>query len=93
MWRFLLLGICFLATSAYADSVEGDPVGTVNEFSEQIVLLLKGPITKILGAIVLLGGVAGLLRGRHHIAIACGAAFIVLLFLPMLLGHVGGTGN
>ncbi len=92
MWGIFIV-VLFMATKAYAQNSGGDAVEAVNDFSQQIVLLLKGPIAKILGAIVLLGGVAALLRGRHHIAIACAAAFIVLLFLPMLLEHVGGQGN
>ena len=67
---------------------QGDPVSVVSDFSKQAIDILKGPIAKILAAIVLLAGVGGLLRGRHKLALSCGAAFIILLFLPILLEQV-----
>ena len=68
---------------------QGDPMSAVSDFSTQMIDILKGPIAKILAAIILLAGVGGLLRGRHRLAISCGIAFTILLFLPMLLEKVG----
>ena len=67
---------------------QGDPMSVVSDFSTQMIAILKGPIAKILAAIILLAGVGGLLRGRHRLAISCGVAFIILLFLPILLERV-----
>ena len=66
------------------------PEDVVNGFSTRMIEILKGPIVKILGALILLAGVASLLRGRHKLAISCGAAFIILLFLPFLLEQLAG---
>ncbi len=65
-----------------------DPEKTVQEFSEKSVLMLKGPIAKLLGVVILLSGVASLLRGRYKLAIASAVAFVMLLFLPLLLERV-----
>ena len=54
----------------------GDPLAVTSEFSTKMVDILKGPIAKILAALVLLAGIAGLLRGRHKLALSCGAAFL-----------------
>ena len=82
-----MLSVVFLMwiSNVFAD----DPKEVMTNFSTQMVDILKGPITKILAALILMGGVAALLRGRHRIAISCGLAFIILLFLPFLLKHVG----
>ncbi|MBI4309630.1 MAG: hypothetical protein HY591_04795 [Candidatus Omnitrophica bacterium] len=68
------------------------PEEVVNSFSTRMIDILKGPIAKVLGAVILLAGVASLLRGRHKLAVSCGLAFIVLLFLPILLQQVA-NGN
>ena len=65
-----------------------DPLAATNDFSNRMLDIVKGPVLKILAAVVLLVGVAGLLRGRHKLAISCGLAFLLLLFLPILLGHI-----
>ncbi len=65
-----------------------DPLNVVTDFSTQAIAILKGPIAKILAALILLAGVGGLLRGRHKLALSCGAAFVILLFLPILLEQV-----
>ena len=77
-----------------SDALAQTPEEVVNSFSTRMIDILKGPIAKILGAVILLAGVASLLRGRHKLAISCALAFIVLLFLPILLQQVaGGNGN
>ncbi len=68
---------------------QADAVAAVGDFSTKLLTILKGPVTKIVGAIILLAGTGGLLQGRHRMAICCGAAFLILLFLPMLLEKVG----
>ncbi|MBI3315088.1 MAG: hypothetical protein HYZ86_04040 [Candidatus Omnitrophica bacterium] len=73
---------------ALAQAQGGDPVSVVSDFSTQAIAILKGPIAKTLAALVLLAGVGGLLRGRHKLALSCGAAFVILLFLPILLEQV-----
>ena len=77
-------GLAFASTAGG----NGDPVAVVSDFSMQMIAILKGPIAKILAALILLAGVAGLLRGRHKLALSCGAAFVILLFLPILLGRI-----
>ena len=67
---------------------QGDPMSVVSDFSKQAIDILKGPIAKILAALVLLAGVGGLLRGRHKLALSCGASFFIFLFLPILLEQV-----
>ena len=67
-----------------------DPEQVVSQNADKIITILKGPVSKLLAAIILLAGVAGLLRGRHKIALSCGVAFVVLLFLPIILQQVAG---
>ena len=76
--------LMFFAGNAWAQSAS-NPETVVTTFSDQMLTILKGPITKLLAALILLAGVGGLLRGRHQLAISCGVAFIILLFLPVLL--------
>ena len=91
--RCLTMGSVFFLAWV-SDVLAQTPEEVVNNFSTRMIDILKGPIAKILGAFILLVGVAALLRGRHKLAISCGLAFIVLLFLPILLQQVaGGTGN
>jgi type IV secretory pathway VirB2 component (pilin) len=61
-----------------------DPKGVVDNYSTQMIAILKGPIAKVLSFIILLACVGALLRGRHKLAISCGMAFIVLLFLQVI---------
>ncbi len=65
-----------------------DPLTVSEEFSVKMLAIVQGPVLKVLAAAVLLVGVASLLRGRHKLALSCGIAFLLLLFLPILLGHV-----
>ena len=91
--RFLRSVLFLIAVTmpglALAQQAQGDPMSAVSDFSTQMIAILKGPIAKILAAIILLAGVGGLLRGRHRLAVSCGVAFVILLFLPMLLEKVG----
>jgi hypothetical protein len=66
---------------------DGDPLKVTDDFSGRVLAIIQGPVIKLLAAVVLLVGVAGLLRGRHKVAISCGMAFLLLLFLPILLKH------
>ena len=86
----LFLTVSFLPGLALAQTAggSGDPMSVVSDFSTQMIAILKGPIAKILAAVILLAGVGGLLRGRHKLALSCGAAFVILLFLPILLEQV-----
>ena len=69
---------------AFADG----PLEVSKDFSDQVIDIVKGPVIKVLAAVVLLVGVAGLLQGKHKLAVSCGAAFLLLLFLPILLERV-----
>ena len=75
-----------LVSSVLAD----DPKAMVTDYSTKMIEILQGPVSKLFGAIILLVGASALLRGRHAIAISCGLAFVMLLFLPILLQHLGG---
>lgn len=91
LFRLLVLANVFIL-DVIPDLWADDPEQTATEFSQKALTILKGPIAKLLGAVILLAGVASLLRGRHKIAISCAVAFVMLLFLPMLLDKVA-TGN
>ena len=84
IFLILLFG---LADKGFAQA-DIDPNAVVVENANKMIQILQGPVTKLLAAIILLAGVAGLLRGRHKIALSCGIAFVVLLFLPMILRQV-----
>ena len=92
MFRIVIvLSLLFIVgCSDFAHAQSTDPLQVSQDFSQRMVQIFQGPISKILAAIVLLAGVGGLLRGRHKIAISCAAAFILILFLPILLQQVGG---
>ncbi len=62
----------------------GDPQAVVEDYSTQMISILKGPIAKVLSFVILLVCVGALLRGRHKIAVSCGVAFIVLLFVQVI---------
>ncbi len=85
---FILFLTAFAVPGLALAQAQGDPMSVVSDFSTQAIAILKGPIAKILAALILLAGVGGLLRGRHQLAISCGAAFVILLFLPLLLEQV-----
>ena len=68
----------------YAQSSD-QAVAAVGSFSDDLVKLLQGPVVKVVGALVLLGGVAALLRGKQQIALAIGLAVITVLILSISL--------
>lgn len=57
----------------------------VSDFATFIINILTGPVSKILGAILLIGGVIALLNGKQGVAIACGFGFMILMFIPKIL--------
>ena len=57
----------------------------VGDFATFIINILTGPVSKILGAILLIGGVMALLNGKQGEAIACGFGFMILMFIPKIL--------
>ena len=57
----------------------------VGDFATFIINILTGPVSKILGAILLIGGVIALLNGKQEVAIACGFGFLILIFVPKIL--------
>ena len=85
----LLIAGCAMYFNFVSNGFAGNPQEVMSDFSTQLVDIFKGPIAKILAALILMGGVAALLRGRHKLAVSCGLAFIILLFLPILLEQVG----
>src|SRR5258706_235095 len=85
IWMFFINSYVWAQRSG---SNTADPLEATNDFSEKVLSIVQGPLLKIMAAVVLMVGVAGLLRGKHKLAISCGAAFLLLLFLPILLGKV-----
>ena len=57
----------------------------VSDFANFIINILTGPVSKILGALLLIGGVVALLNGKQGVAIACGFGFMILMFIPKIL--------
>jgi hypothetical protein len=57
----------------------------VSDFANFIINILTGPVSKILGAMLLIGGVVALLNGKQGVAIACGFGFMILMFIPNIL--------
>ena len=57
----------------------------VSDFANFIINILTGPVSKILGALLLIGGVVSLLNGKQGVAIACGFGFMILMFIPKIL--------
>ena len=57
----------------------------VGDFANFIINILTGPVSKILGALLLIGGVMALLNGKQGVAIACGFGFMILMFVPKIL--------
>ena len=57
----------------------------VSDFATFIINILTGPVSKILGAMLLIGGVVALLNGKQGVAIACGFGFMILMFIPNIL--------
>ena len=83
VWSVIFLS---WVSGVFAQAVSGgdDPKAVVDNYSTKMIEILKGPIAKVLAVIILLACVGALLRGRHKLAISCGIAFIVLLFIQML---------
>ena len=84
------LALCNIALmtwmpNALAQLRDDSPERTVTDFSTRMTTLINGPIVKLFGVVILLVGVGSLLRGRHTVAMSCGVAFVVLLFLPFFL--------
>ncbi len=61
-----------------------DPKAVVESYSNQLIIIFKGPIAKALSFVILLACVSALLSGKHRLAISCGIAFIVLLFIQVI---------
>lgn len=90
---FMILCLSLGILSAIAPLVLADISTTqeqqaVSDFATFIINILTGPVSKILGAILLIGGVIALLNGKHGIALACGFGFIVLMFIPKILQNL-----
>ncbi len=79
-------GLFFLLSLPYAWA--DDPLTTSTEFSDKMLAIVKGPASKLLGAVILLIGIASLLRGSYKVAVACFVAFLLILFLPGLIAHI-----
>ena len=77
-------------SNVFAQIADGAPETAVSGFSQRMVAMVNGPVAKLLGVVILLVGVASLLRGRHAVAMSCGVGFVVLLFLPFFLTQLGG---
>lgn len=82
----LVIGL-MMATVPYvlAEISTGQEQKVVNDFADFIINILTGPVSKILGAVLLIAGVASLLNGKQGVAIACGFGFMVLMFIPKIL--------
>ena len=50
-------------SNAFAD----DPKEMMKDYSDRMIEILQGPVSKLFAAIILLIGVTALLRGRHGI--------------------------
>lgn len=84
IWLLAQVGVMAWGACAWAQTSGGDPQAVVENYSSQMITILKGPIAKVLSFIILLACAGALLRGRHGLAISCGLAFIVLLFLQVI---------
>lgn len=85
----LVLGLFILAAPyVFADVSTTQEQQVVSDFATFIINILTGPVSKILGAILLIGGVVALLNGKQGIAIACGFGFLILMFIPKILQNL-----
>ncbi len=83
IFSLLILGFFVFAGGhdlAFAQN-QVDPLAVVTENTDKVSQILKGPIFTLGGAVILLVGVAGLLRGRYKLAVSCAIAYAALLFL------------
>jgi len=82
----LVLGLSILAMPyAFAQISTTQEQQVVGDFATFIINILTGPVSKILGAILLIAGVIALLNGKQGVAIACGFGFMILMFIPKIL--------
>ncbi len=82
----LVLGLSILAAPyVFAQISTTQEQQVVSDFATFIINILTGPVSKILGAILLIGGVIALLNGKQGVAIACGFGFMILMFIPKIL--------
>jgi hypothetical protein len=69
----------------YAQISTSQEQQVIGDFATFIINILTGPISKILGAMLLIAGVLALLNGKQGLAIACGFGFMILMFIPKIL--------
>ncbi|RJP29997.1 MAG: hypothetical protein C4533_00015 [Candidatus Omnitrophota bacterium] len=82
----LVLGLSIIAAPyVFAQISTTQEQQVVSDFATFIINILTGPVSKILGAILLIGGVVALLNGKQGVAIACGFGFMILMFIPKIL--------
>jgi len=82
----LTLGVLTLiAPFVYAQIGTTQEQKVVSDFADFIINILTGPVSKILGAVLLIAGVIALLNGKQGVAIACGFGFMILMFIPKIL--------
>ncbi len=82
----LVLGLSIaVAPYVFAQISTTQEQQVVSDFATFIINILTGPVSKILGAILLIGGVIALLNGKQGVAIACGFGFMILMFIPKIL--------
>lgn len=82
----LVLGIfTVIAPFVLAEISTTQEQQVVGDFATFIINILTGPVSKILGAILLIAGVMALLNGKQGVAIACGFGFMILMFIPKIL--------
>jgi len=82
----LVLGLLMaIAPYVLADIDTSQQQQVVGDFATFIINILTGPVSKILGAILLIAGVIALLNGKQGVAIACGFGFMILMFIPKIL--------
>ncbi len=85
----LVLGVSMAVVPfVLADISTSQEQQAVSDFATFIINILTGPVSKILGAILLIGGVVALLNGKHGIALACGFGFLILMFIPKILQNL-----
>ena len=82
----LVLGLSMMfAPYVLADIDTSQQQKVVGDFATFIINILTGPVSRILGAILLIAGVMALLNGKQGVAIACGFGFMILMFIPKIL--------
>lgn len=85
----LVLGFSMtVAPFVFAEISTTQEQQVVGDFATFIINILTGPVSKILGAILLIAGVIALLNGKQGVAIACGFGFMILMFIPKILENL-----